>query len=166
MESSSILYFWANDWGFFLVQLLVWATYYNHFEKSENKTHKLLIFCTQPAIRNIRWNFITEVIATAVLLMGVLGIFNVENGIHCGMGPFAVGILVFSIGLSLGGPTGYAINPARDLGPRLVHAFFPISGKGQSDWDYAWVPIFGPLLGAGIGALLYQFIINPLMPIT
>lgn len=159
-------YFSGQMIGAFLGALLVWATYYNHFEKSENKTHKLLIFCTQPAIRNVPWNFITEVIATAVLLMGVLGIFNIENGIHCGMGLFAVGILVFSIGLSLGGPTGYAINPARDLGPRLVHAFFPISGKGKSDWDYAWVPIVGPLLGAGIGALLYQLIITPLMPLT
>ncbi|NGX51490.1 MAG: putative glycerol uptake facilitator protein, partial [Chlamydiae bacterium] len=121
-------YFSAQLIGAFVGAVLVYFAYYNHFEKSENKTHKLLIFCTQPAIRNIRWNFITEVIATAVLLMGVLGIFNAENGIGCGVGPFAVGILVFSIGLSLGGATGYAINPARDLGPRLVHALFPISG--------------------------------------
>lgn len=158
-------YFTGQLVGAMIGAILVWATYYNHFEKSENKTHKLLIFCTQPAIRNISWNFVTEVIATAVLLMGVLGIFNNENGIHCGIGPLAVGILVFSIGLSLGGPTGYAINPARDLGPRLVHALFPVPGKGNSDWDYAWVPIFGPLLGGAIGAFLYQLIINPLMPV-
>jgi len=94
-----------------------------------------------------------------------MGIFNIHNGIGHGVGPFAVGLLVFSIGLSLGGPTGYAINPARDLGPRIVHAFFPIQGKGDSDWNYAWVPIFGPLLGAAIGALLYQHIVNPLVPL-
>lgn len=151
--------------GAFLGAILVWATYYLHFEKSDNKTHKLLIFCTQPAIRNKRWNFITEVIATAVLLMGVIGIFNIHNGIGSGVGPFAVGLLIFSIGLSLGGPTGYAINPARDLGPRLVHALFPIQGKGSSDWDYAWVPILGPLIGGALGALLYHHFITPLIPL-
>ena len=151
--------------GAFIGALLVWASYYTHFGKSENKTHKLLIFCTQPAIRRTPWNFVTELIATAVLLMGVLGIFNSHNGIGCGIGPFAVGLLVFSIGLSLGGPTGYAINPARDLGPRLVHSLFPIQGKGDSDWNYAWVPILGPLLGAAIGAYLYQNILAVLTPL-
>ncbi|MBF5058608.1 MIP/aquaporin family protein [Candidatus Neptunochlamydia vexilliferae] len=146
--------------GAILGAILVWASYFLHFEKSDNKTHKLLIFCTQPAIRAKRWNFVTEVIATAVLLIGVLGIFNIHNEIASGVGPFAVGLLVFSIGLSLGGPTGYAINPARDLGPRLVHSLFPIQGKGSSDWDYAWVPIIGPLLGAALGALIYQNILS------
>ena len=151
--------------GAFIGAVLVWASYYLHFDKSDNKTHKLLIFCTQPAIRHKSWNFITEVIATAVLLIGVLGIFNIHNGIGSGVGPFAVGLLVFSIGLSLGGPTGYAINPARDLGPRIVHALFPIQGKGDSDWDYAWVPIVGPLLGAGIGSFIYQQFVSHLLPI-
>jgi glycerol uptake facilitator protein len=156
------IYIIAQLIGAFLGAILVWATYYSHFGKSDNKTHKLLIFCTQPAIRQKKWNFITEVIATGVLLMGVIGIFNIHNGIGSGVGPFAVGLLVFSIGLSLGGPTGYAINPARDLGPRIVHALFPIQGKGDSDWNYAWVPIFGPLLGAALGALLYHHFITPL----
>lgn len=159
------IYMIAQLIGAFLGAVLVWATYYLHFGKSDNKTHKLLTFCTQPAIRQKKWNFITEVIATAVLLMGVIGIFNIHNGIGSGVGPFAVGLLVFSIGLSLGGPTGYAINPARDLGPRIVHAFFPIQGKGDSDWDYAWVPILGPLLGGALGALLYHHFITPLIPL-
>lgn len=156
------IYMIAQLLGAFLGAILVWATYYSHFGKSDNKTHKLLIFCTQPAIRQKKWNFITEMIATGVLLMGVIGIFNIHNGIGSGVGPFAVGLLVFSIGLSLGGPTGYAINPARDLGPRIVHALFPIQGKGTSDWSYAWIPIFAPLLGGALGALLYHHFISPL----
>lgn len=159
------IYLIAQLIGAFIGGILVWATYYLHFEKSDNKTHKLLIFCTQPAIRHKKWNFMTEVIATAVLLMGVIGIFNIHNGIGSGVGPFAVGLLVFSIGLSLGGPTGYAINPARDLGPRIVHTLFPIQGKGASDWDYAWVPIVGPLLGGMLGALIYHHFISPLIPL-
>lgn len=158
-------YFIAQILGAFLGAILVWASYFLHFEKSENKVHKLLIFCTQPAIRRKGWNFTTEIIATAVLLIGVLGIFNIHNGIGSGVGPFAVGLLVFSIGLSLGGPTGFAINPARDLGPRLVHALFPIQGKGDSDWDYAWIPIVGPLIGAALGSFIYQQCISPLLPL-
>lgn len=146
--------------GAFIGALLVWASYFLHFAKSSDKTHKLLTFCTHPAIRKTSWNFITEVIATAVLLIGVLGISNIHNGVASGVGPFAIGVLVFSIGLSLGGPTGYAINPARDLGPRIVHALFPIQGKGSSEWGYAWVPVIGPLIGGGLGALFYQYIVG------
>jgi len=159
-------YMIAQVLGAFIGALLVWTTYFLHYEKSDNKTHKLLTFCTQGAIRHKSWNFITEVIATAVLIIGVLGIFNIHNGIGSGIGPFAVGLLVFSIGLSLGGPTGYAINPARDLGPRMVHALFPIQGKGTSDWDYAWIPVFGPLLGSGIGAFIYNQFVNGLLPLS
>jgi len=160
------IYFLAQFLGAMVGALLVWWTYHAHFEKSENKTHKLLIFCTQPAIRRISWNFVTEVIATAVLLIGVLGIFNYHNGLACGMGPLAVGFLIFSIGLSLGGPTGFAINPARDLGPRVMHALLPIPGKGDSDWDYAWVPILGPLIGSAIGTIIYMYIVKPLIPLA
>jgi glycerol uptake facilitator protein len=103
-----------------------------------------------------------EVIATAVLVIGVLGIFNIHNGIGSGMGPYAVGILIFSIGLSLGGPTGFAINPARDLGPRIMHAWLPIKGKGSSDWEYAWIPIIAPLVGAAFGAMIYLNFVDPL----
>lgn len=136
---------------------LVWISYYRHWEVTDNANFKLLCFCTKPAIRSTKSNFIVEVIATAVLIIGILGIFNEHNGIASGMGPYAVGILIFSIGLSLGGPTGFAINPARDLGPRIMHAILPIQGKGNSDWEYAWIPIIAPLVGSVLGALLYQF---------
>jgi len=145
---------------------LVWLAYFPHWQKTPDPTHKLLCFSTQPAIRNIAWNFVCEVIGTAVLIIGVLGIFNVHNGIADGMGPYAVGVLVFSIGLSLGGPTGYAINPARDLGPRIAYAILPIRGKGSPDWPYAWVPVFGPLVGGALGAAIYVWIVVPMQPIA
>lgn len=151
--------------GAMLGSVLVWLAYYPHWKPTEDPTHKLLCFATQPAMRNYKWNFVNEVIGTAVLLIGVLGIFNANNAIGAGFGPYAVGILIFSIGLSLGGPTGYAINPARDLGPRIVHAILPLSKKGSSDWSYAWVPILGPLCGAALGAWLYQCCILPLQAI-
>lgn len=141
---------------------LVFLTYYPHWKATEDAVPKLWCFSTEPAIRHYGWNFLTEVIGTAVLLLGVLGIFDTHNQIASGVGPYAVGILVFSIGLSLGGPTGYAINPVRDLGPRIAHALLPIPGKGGSDWAYAWVPILGPLCGAILGTLLYQYCIYPL----
>ena len=147
--------------GAMLGAYLVWITYYPHWLVTQDATLKLLCFCTHPAIYKPWSNFVTEVIATAALLIGVLGIFNIHNGIGSGVGPYAVGILIFSIGLSLGGPTGFAINPARDLGPRIVHALLPIAGKGSSEWRYAWIPILGPLLGAVLGALFYQLLIAP-----
>ena len=144
---------------------LVWISYYPHWKATPDPTLKLLCFCTRPAIRSKWANLAVEVIATAVLLIGIMGIFNFHNGIGSGVGPDAVGILIFSIGLSLGGPTGFAINPARDLGPRIMHAWLPIAGKGTSDWGYAWIPIVGPLLGAVLGALFYQFFLASLIPI-
>ncbi len=148
--------------GAMMGALLVWIAYYPHWRVTGDADLKLLCFCTKPAIRN-RWsNFGVEVIATAVLLVGILGIFNDHNGIGSGMGPYAAGILIFSIGLSLGGPTGFAINPARDLGPRLIHAWLPIAGKRDADWGYAWIPIAAPLIGGTIGAFFYQIFIAPL----
>lgn len=144
---------------------LVWISYLPHWGATSDSRLKLLCFCTQPEIKRTWSNFAVEFIATAVLLMGVLGIFNVHNGIGSGVGPYAVGILIFSIGLSLGGPTGFAINPARDLGPRIMHAWLPIQGKGSSDWSYAWIPIVAPLLGAVAGALLFQWFLAPQMPL-
>lgn len=144
--------------GGFLGAVLVWLTYFPHWKITEDADKKLSAFCTMPAVRNYGANLLTEIIGTAMLLFGVLGIFNVHNSIGSGVGPYLVGILVFSIGLSLGGPTGYAINPARDLMPRIAHALLPIPGKRDSDWSYAWVPVVGPLIGSAFGAGLYHII--------
>jgi glycerol uptake facilitator protein len=146
--------------GAMLGAYFVWISYYRHWEVTDNPNLKLLCFCTKPAIRSTWSNFGVEVIATAILIIGVLGIFNEHNGIGSGVGPYAVGILIFSIGLSLGGPTGFAINPARDLGPRIMHSWLPIHGKGGSDWEYAWIPVIAPLVGAIIGALTYQLCLS------
>jgi glycerol uptake facilitator protein len=142
--------------GAFIGGALVWLAYLPHWADTEEKGLKLAVFCTGPAIRNTGANLLCEIIGTAMLLMGVFGIFNANNGIAAGVGPYAVGILVFSIGMSLGGPTGYAINPARDLGPRIAHAVLPIAGKGDSDWGYSWIPVVGPIVGGIVGAILYQ----------
>ena len=156
------LYLLSQMLGAMLGAFLVWLSYYPHWKATEDSTSKLWCFSTQPAIRKYRWNFLTEMVGTAVLMIGVFGIFDTHNQIGSGIGPYAVGILIFSIGLSLGGPTGYAINPARDLGPRIMHALLPIAGKGKSDWRYAWVPILGPLCGSALGTFLYQWCIFPL----
>ena len=148
-------YFSGQFCGAILGAILVFLTYKPHYDATDNKTFMLLTFCTKPAISRPFWNLVTEIIATAVLLFGVLTIFNKHNGLGNGTAPYAVGILVLCIGLSLGGPTGYAINPARDLGPRLVHAFLPLKKKGPSYWKYSWIPILGPVLGAVIGSYLY-----------
>lgn len=152
---SQTLYFSiAQLAGAFSGAILVWLCYLPHWSRTENQHHKLMVFSTQPAIRDYPSNFLCEVIATMVLVVGIAAIFG-KNTLELpvkGMGPFLVGVLVWGIGLSLGGPTGYAINPARDLGPRIAHAVLPISGKGNSDWAYAWIPVFGPLVGAFIAA--------------
>jgi len=147
--------------GAFLGAVLVWLAYYPHWEATEDKAAVRGVFCTAPAIRMPAWNLFTEMIGTFVLVFGVLAIPSVKNlvpnsGFSTGLGPLLVGVIVWSIGLSLGGPTGYAINPARDLGPRLAHAILPIPGKIDSDWGYAWVPIVGPIIGGGLGACLYK----------
>jgi glycerol uptake facilitator protein len=137
---------------------LVYLTYKAHWKSTEDPDLKLSVFCTMPAIRNLKCNLITEIIGTAVLLFGIMGISNQNNGLSSGVGPIAIGLLIFAIGLSLGGPTGYAINPARDLIPRVMHAILPIPGKRNSDWSYAWVPVVGPILGGIIGAVLYKIV--------
>lgn len=157
---------WAQVPGYIIAQLLgafvgavlVWLTYYDHWKETDDPVLKLGVFSTIPQIRNTVPNFITEVIGTAMLLFGVLAILGAtapfaQAGIIV---PLLVGFLVLAIGLSLGGPTGYAINPARDLGPRIAHAVLPIPGKGDSDWSYSWIPIVGPLVGGIIGAVLYS----------
>jgi glycerol uptake facilitator protein len=134
---------------------LVFAAYYLHFKETEDPGLKLAVFSTGPAIRNTAANFVTEVIGTFVLVFGVLTIPATGNALTSGLAPLLIGLLVFSIGLSLGGPTGYAINPARDLGPRIMHAILPIPGKGPSDWSYAWIPVLGPLVGGALGAIAF-----------
>ena len=137
--------------------ILVWAAYYLHWSETEDPGLKLAVFSTGPAIRNYLWNLVTEIIGTMVLMFGILAIINKGNTTNAasGINGLLIGLLIVAIGLSLGGPTGYAINPARDLGPRIIHAILPIPGKGSSDWSYAWVPVLGPLIGGAIGALIY-----------
>ena len=158
---TAAIYMIGQMVGAFIGAVVVWIAYMDHFAATENADLKLAVFSTGPAIRNYGKNLMTEIIGTAMLLIGVLGIFNANNGIGSGVGPYAVGILVFSIGLSLGGPTGYAINPARDLGPRIAHQLLPIPGKRDSDWGYSWVPVVGPLIGGALGSILYQFVFLP-----
>lgn len=147
--------------GAFLGAVIVWLAYLPHWAATDDKGAKLAVFSTGPAIRHPLANLITEIIGTAVLVLGVLAILRPENlvansGFDKGFAPFLVGLLVWAIGLSLGGPTGYAINPARDLGPRLAHAIVPIAGKGDSDWSYAWIPIVGPIIGGVLGAVIFN----------
>jgi glycerol uptake facilitator protein len=150
-------YFIGEFLGAMIGAALVFLAYYQHFEDTEDPGLKLAVFSTGPAIRNPGWNVITEIIGTLILVLGILAITDPGNkgSIAAGLNALLVGLLVFAIGLSLGGPTGYAINPARDLGPRIMHAILPIPGKGPSDWGYAWIPVVGPLIGGAIGALIY-----------
>ncbi|MBI5817867.1 MAG: aquaporin family protein [Verrucomicrobia bacterium] len=159
--ASVPVYVAAQMIGAFLGAAIVWLAYLAHWAETESQSSKLAVFCTGPAIRNTAANLLTEIIGTFVLVLGVLAILTPKNlnpvhGWDVGFGPFLVGIIVWAIGLSLGGPTGYAINPARDLGPRLAHAVLPIAGKGSSDWSYAWIPIVGPIIGGVIAAVLYK----------
>jgi glycerol uptake facilitator protein len=157
-EWSDVPEYLAGEFlGAFIGACLVFAAYRDHFAATEDPGDKLAVFSTGPAIRNYPWNFITEVIGTFLLLFGILGIAGNEAPTAAGIVPLLVGLLVLGIGLSLGGPTGYAINPARDLGPRIAHAVLPIPGKGTSDWSYAWVPVVGPIVGGILGALAYDW---------
>lgn len=142
--------------GAALGAFLTWLHYRPHFEPTENTDLKLAVFCTGPAIRSPFSNFISETIGTFVLVFGVLYLAAPEVGLGA-LDALPVGLLVLVIGLSLGGTTGYAINPARDLSPRLMHAVLPIpGGKRDSDWGYAWIPVFGPIAGAVLAALVYH----------
>ena len=151
------IYLMGQFIGAFIGAVLVYIHYMDQFKATESREDKLGVFCTGPAVRNLGINFISELIGTFVLTFGVLGIGaqNLSNGI----GTLFVGILIWAIGISLGGTTGYAINPARDLGPRIAHALLPIPGKGNSDWAYSWVPVLGPIVGAVLGALFYVMIV-------
>lgn len=154
------LYLAGQFIGAFLGGVIVWLHYLPHWAETEDPGLKLAVFSTGPAIRNTTTNLISEIIGTFVLVFAVFAIVGPSAPIT----PLVVGLLVVGIGLSLGGPTGYAINPARDLGPRIAHAVLPIAGKGSSDWEYAWIPVVGPIIGGVLGGLAYQLIFtNALM---
>ncbi len=149
--------------GAFVGAVLVYLQYLPHWSATEDQGAKLAVFSTGPAIRNTGANLISEIIGTALLVFGIAAIFSVgvKGGptgpaIPTALGPYMVGMLIWAIGLSLGGSTGYAINPARDLGPRIAHAILPISGKGGSDWGYSWIPVVGPVVGAIAAAMLVK----------
>lgn len=145
--------------GAFLGACIVWIHFGPHWEETNDSGLILAIFATGPAIRNKLSNVTSEIIGTCMLIIPVFCIFSKGvGGLSPGVGPFIVSILIWSIGLSLGGTTGYALNPARDLGPRIAHAILPISGKGDSDWSYAWVPIVGPMVGAILSFIILKAI--------
>jgi glycerol uptake facilitator protein len=144
--------------GAFIGATLVWLSYLAHWPETDDKGLKLAVFCTGPAIRNTVANLITEIIGTMMLLLGILAISKSESANALGF--FFVALVVLGIGQSLGGPTGYAINPARDLGPRIMHFVLPIAGKGDSDWGYAWIPVVGPIIGGVIGAVIAKAVFD------
>lgn len=154
---NTVTYFAAQMVGGFLGAIVMWAAYKDHFNEEADPAAKLGIFSTGPEIRNTASNLITEIIGTFVLVFVILSFGNTPSE----LGPLAVALLVVGIGASLGGPTGYAINPARDLAPRIAHAILPIKGKGGSDWGYSWIPVVGPLVGgviAGFAAAAVGFV--------
>ncbi|WP_299315298.1 MIP/aquaporin family protein [uncultured Halomonas sp.] len=142
--------------GAFIGAVVVWLHYYPHWEKTDSQGAKLAVFCTDPAIDHTPSNLMSEVIGSFVLVLGILAIG--ANEFTEGLNPLIIGLFILAIGLSLGGTTGYAINPARDLGPRLAHFLLPIAGKGGSNWQYAWIPVVGPLVGGVAGALFYRHV--------
>lgn len=157
--SKLALYIPAQFLGAICGAVLVWLQYLPHWSETQDANFKLGIFCTAPAIRNTFANLISEIIGTFVLVFAAVAMSAKAVGAMApGIGPYLVGILVWAIGLSLGGTTGYAINPARDLGPRIAHAILPIPGKRDSDWSYAPIPVIGPLIGAAAAGALIRFL--------
>ncbi|MBX0357494.1 MIP/aquaporin family protein [Halobacillus sp. Nhm2S1] len=150
------MYITAQMAGAFLGAVLVFFHYLPHWKDTEDQLAIKSIFCTDPAIRSPISNLVSEIIGTFVLVMGIL--FIGANEFTQGLNPLIVGLLIVAIGMSLGATTGYAINPARDLGPRIAHALLPIPGKGDSDWGYSWIPVLGPIIGGIYGGLFYQAI--------
>lgn len=155
---------WSEVSGYVFAQIggaitgatLVWLHYGPHWKETTDASMKRAVFCTAPSIRNTAFNLISEIIATAVLVFGILVLG--QNEFTQGLNPIVVGLLIISIGLSLGGTTGFAINPARDLGPRIAHAILPIPGKGSSDWGYSWIPVVGPIIGGIVAVLVFGMI--------
>jgi len=177
----AVVYVAGEFVGAFIGAFLVWLHYYPHWAETEDQGLKLAVFSTAPAIRSVTWNLISEVIGTFVLVFVILTLVganvagvtvdpvtkavtsNMVAGGIGSLGALPVALLVLVIGLALGGTTGYAINPARDLGPRIMHAILPIAGKGGSDWEYSWIPVVGPLVGGALAAVVYQLLFIPLV---
>lgn len=146
--------------GAFVGAIIVWLIYMPHWAETKDAGLKLAVFSTGPAIRNPTLNLLTEILATFTLIFGANAIFSKlgGGGATGGLGPLLIGAFIWGLGLSLGGPTGYALNPARDLGPRIAHFLLPIPGKGDSDWGYSWVPVVGPIIGAVLAAVLWMMV--------
>ena len=152
-------YISAQFLGAMVGSLLVWVAYKQHFDETTDADLKLAVFCNAPAIRNTAHNFITEIIATFAFMMGILTLINNGEAVNLGaLNALPLALLVFGIGLSLGGPTGYAINPARDLGPRIMHFILPIKNKRNSDWGYSWIPVLAPIIGAVLAVLVKKIL--------
>lgn len=149
-------YFAGEFCGAFIGAALVYLAYYLHWKDTEDPGLKLAVFSTGPAVRNYAWNLVTEIIGTFVLVFGIFSVTGNTGIAQSGTAILFVALIVVGIGMSLGGPTGYAINPARDLGPRIIHALLPIPGKGSSDWAYSWVPVVGPLIGGLLGGMAHH----------
>lgn len=150
-------YIAAQMLGAMIGALFVWLAYKQHFDATENTGAKLAVFCTAPAIRNAGHNLATEIIGTFAFILAILFIVSPADKLGS-LDALPVALLVLGIGLSLGGPTGYAINPARDLGPRIMHAILPIKNKGTSDWKHSWIPVVGPIIGGLLAAVLFKLI--------
>ena len=153
------IYIPAQVLGAMLGSTLVWLSYKQHFDATTDGDSKLAVFCTGPALRNPVYNLITETVGTFALMFGILMMSNNGEAVNLGaLNALPVGLLVLGIGLSLGGPTGYAINPARDLGPRIMHFILPIKNKRDSDWGYSWIPVAGPIAGAVLAVLVRKLL--------
>lgn len=148
----------AQFLGAMLASVVLWLHYLPHWKETKDPGNILASFSTGPAIRDTGSNLLGEAIGTAVLVMGIMAIG--PSMVSAGLGPIIVGLIVCAVGFSLGATTGYAINPARDLGPRIMHAILPIKGKGDSDWSYSWIPVVGPIIGGVAGALIYQAVMT------
>ena len=156
---SSLLgtYLLAQFAGAIVGAIVVWLAYKQHFDATDDKDGKLAVFCNAPAIRNTGYNLITEIIGTFVLVLGAMTMSSPASSLGT-LDALPVGLLVLAIGLSLGGPTGYAINPARDLGPRIAHFILPIKNKRDSNWGYSWIPVVGPVIGGLIAAYIFKLL--------
>lgn len=156
-SSLLVTYLLAQFGGAIFGGIIVWLAYKQHFDATTDGDAKLAVFCNAPAIRNTSYNLTTEIIGTFVLVFGALAMSNPTSSLGT-LDALPVGLLVLAIGLSLGGPTGYAINPARDLGPRISHFILPIKNKRDSDWSYSWIPVIGPIIGGSLAAYVYSFL--------